>query len=78
MAQLKRGSFLGDMYKVREHMIQRRKEKAEQEEREKAALAGKEPTAAESEASASGDTFKNIGAAFANADGQPTATSSVD
>ena len=42
IAKLKRGSFLGDMYKVREIMIQRRKEKAEQEEREKAALAEKE------------------------------------
>ena len=31
MAKLKRGSFLGDMYKVREIMIQRRKEKAEEE-----------------------------------------------
>lgn len=42
MTRMKRGSFLGDMYKVREIMIERRKEKAEQEAREKAALAEKE------------------------------------
>lgn len=33
--RLKKGSFLGDMYKVREIMIQRRKEKAEREAKEK-------------------------------------------
>jgi len=41
---MKRGSFLGDMYKVREIMIQRRKEKAEREakEKEEALASGKQ------------------------------------
>lgn len=83
IAKLKRGSFLGDMYKVREIMIQRRKDKAEQEEREKAALAKGETIDSSSKSS---DPFQQIAASFgkgseangSEAEGQPTVASSVD